>query len=199
MIFKSREEMLRYYRYLEYRDFCKKMSLWLLVPLFIMCIFSTVFTFMSLEMFRYNHKDCVQIERFCYLAWCIFAVVLIKGITKYKKLKGGRKYAVIFALSAVVTFLIANINMLIRFEPYDLGSYINSLMFDLSYDVGYGLLRYPLVYFTISRCAVVFCSEAYSRVTQSVCKYLRRFRWSRFEKKMIEIFSVTDDYNDQEG
>lgn len=198
MRFKSREELQGYYRYLKYRDFCKKMYIWLLVPLFMLCMCSTVFTFMSLDMFRYDHTDCLQLERFTYTIWCVFAVILIKGTVRYNRLNGGCKYALIFGLSLAVTFLIVNINVFIRFEPYSIESYTDSLVSDLSYNVGYGLLRYPAVYFAVSRCSVVLCSEKYLRISKSLSKYLSRFRWRRFEKKMIDLFSVTDEYDDQE-
>lgn len=198
MMFKSKEEMQRYCRYLKYRDFCKKMSLWLLTPLLMVCLSSTVYTFMSLDMFRYSYAEVTSIERFCYVSWCVFTVVLSKGIVRYKNLTGYRKFTVIVFLSMIVTFLIANINMYIRFEPYSAESYIDGLLSDLLYNVGYGILRYPAVYFAVSRCSIVLSSEVYYRFAETAAKHIRRLRWKKLEKKLIDIFSVVDEFDDQE-
>ncbi len=202
MVFRSREEMEKYMRYLKIRDIRRKMSLWRIVLMLIICVVTTYLAFVFKESLFGGYEEALVTEKLSYCMWCLFMVVLTRGIIRTTDYTGLRKFAVILSGSLASSLIVMCENSLLMYAPYyhyiTFNGFLENIVTDFINDGIYGTLRFPVMFVVTILVAYIYSSKTYHMLIK---KIVEKIELSYFESKvrsrLIETFNVSEEeYND---
>lgn len=197
MMFKNKEEMIKYSNYLERREFCKKMSLWRVILMFVVSVVATAIAFVTKISWYFIPEDVLISEKVSYCIWCMFAVALNVGIIRATCFVGLRKFAVLFSGSIAAALIVMIENLLLMYAPdfnyITVSSFFEKMTENFINDGIYGTLRFPVMIVATILVSYAYSSRMYYRFVEKLRNTFRSMADCRFVQKLIAIFSVTDE------